>query len=105
MTGISSTRGSAGHARRSAGHTPPGKYTGGRPAEPPRAAWTDTQGTVTFGDATITLEAGPSSLLLRAKGGGEDDLEQAQELVTGLLARIGRRDKLSVTWLRVGSPG
>jgi hypothetical protein len=96
---IYTNRGPLSHARRTA----PAGHTQGRPAEPPRVAWTDTHGTVTFGDATITLQAGPSALLLRAEAASEDSLQQAQELVTGLLARIGRRDNLSVTWQRAGT--
>jgi hypothetical protein len=38
-----------------------------------------------------------------AEAASEDSLQQAQELVTGLLARIGRRDDLSVTWQRSGT--
>jgi hypothetical protein len=101
---ISDSRGPVGHARRTpARHAPPGRPAQGRPAEPPRVAWSDTQGTVTIGDATITLQAGPSALLLRAEAGSDDSLQQAQELAAGLLARIGRRDNLSVTWLRAGT--
>jgi hypothetical protein len=96
---IYSSRGPLSHARR----TPPVAHTQGRPAEPPRVAWTDIQGTVTFGDATITLQAGPGALLLRAEAASDRSLQQAQELVTGLLARIGRRDNLSVTWQRGGA--
>jgi hypothetical protein len=96
---IYSNRGPLSHARRTA----PAGHTQGRPAEPPRVAWTDTHGTVTFGDATITLQAGPSALLLRAEAATEDSLQQAQELVTGLLARIGRRDNLSVIWQHAGT--
>jgi hypothetical protein len=54
---IYTNRGPLSHARRTA----PAGHTQGRPAEPPRVAWTDTHGTVTFGDATITLQAGPSA--------------------------------------------
>ena len=96
---IYSTRGPLSHARRArqAGHAQ------GRPAEPPRVACTDTLGTVSFGDAEITLTAGPSALLLRAEAGSEESLQRAQELVTGLLTRIGRRDHLTVTWQRAGA--
>ena len=92
-------RGPLGHGRR----TPPAGHAQSRPAEPPRVEWTDTQGTIAFGDAAITLTASPSALILRAEAGTEDGLQQAQELVSGLLARIGRRDNLSVTWQRAGA--
>jgi hypothetical protein len=78
-------------------------HTQGRPAEPPRVEWTDTQGTISFGDAAITLHAGPGALILRAEAGREESLQHAQELVTRLLARFGRRDHLSVTWQQTGA--
>jgi len=96
---IYSTRRPLGHTRRlrRAGHNR------GRLAQPPRVEWTDTRGTVSFGDAVITLTAGPSALTLRAEASSEEDLQRAQELVTGLLARFGRRDHLSVTWQQAGA--
>ena len=84
------------------GHSPAG-HARGRPAEPPRVAWTDTRGTVSFGDAAITLTASPTALLLHAEADSEDSLQRAQELVTQVLIRIGRRDRLSVTWQRTGA--
>ena len=39
-------------------------------------------------------------LTLHAEAGSEEGLQRAQELVTGLLARFGRRDRLSATWQR-----
>jgi hypothetical protein len=96
---IYSKRGSHFPRRR---HGPAG-HAQGRPAEPPRVAWTDTQGTVSFGDVAITLAANPGALLLRAEADSEDSLLRAQELVTGVLTRIGRRDRLSVTWQRAGA--
>jgi hypothetical protein len=96
---IYSKRGPLSHARRMplAGHAPE------RPAQPPRVEWTGTQGTVSFGDTAITLQAGPDALILHAEAASEEGLQHAQELVTGLLARISRRDHLSVTWQRAGT--
>jgi hypothetical protein len=96
---IYSNHGPLSHARR----RPSARHAQGRPAEPPRVAWTDTQGTVSFADAAITLTASPSALILRAEAGSEEGLQQAQELMTGLLTRIGRRDRLTVTWQRAGA--
>ncbi|HEY5990730.1 MAG TPA: DUF2218 domain-containing protein [Streptosporangiaceae bacterium] len=96
---IYSKRGPLSHGRRRrlAGHAQ------GRPAEPPRVERTGTLGTVSFGDAAITLKADPGALILRAEAGGEESLQHAQELVTGLLARFGRRDRLTVAWHRAGA--
>jgi hypothetical protein len=66
-------------------------------------AWTGSQGTVSFEDAAITLTASPDVLVLRAEAGSEESLQRAQELVTELLTRIGRRDRLTVTWQRAGA--
>ena len=96
---IYSKRGPLSPARR----RPLAGHAQGRPAEPPRVAWTDTQGTISFGDAAITLTASPSALVLRAEAGSEESLQRAQELVTGLLTRIGRRDGITVTWQRAGA--
>jgi hypothetical protein len=96
---IYSKRGPRSHARR----MPPAGHGQGRPAEPPHVEWTDTQGKVSAGDAAITLTAIPDALILRAEADSEESLQQAQALVTGLLARIGRRDRLSVTWQRAGA--
>jgi hypothetical protein len=51
----------------------------------------------------ITLTASPTALILRAEAGSEEGLQRAQELVTELLTRIGRRDRLTVTWQRAGA--
>ncbi len=87
---------SPGRGKRLAGHAQ------GRSGEPPRVEWTDTLGTVSFDDAAITLKADPGALILRAEAGSEESLQHAQELVTGLLARFGRRDRLTVTWQCAG---
>ena len=99
VQGIYSRRGLLSHTRRArmAGHAQ------GRPSEPPHVEWAETQGTISFGDAAVTLQAGPGALILRAEASSEDSLRHTQELVTGLLARFGRRDRLSVTWQQTGA--
>lgn len=44
------------------------------------------------------MQARPGTLILRAEADSEQGLRQAQDLVTGLLAGFGRRDRLRVTW-------
>jgi hypothetical protein len=63
-----------------------------------RAEWTETHGTITFPGGTITLQATPDALIVRADAGTAPDLRRAQELVGGHLARFGRRDQLTVAW-------
>src|SRR5215475_7023126 len=81
------------HRRR---HAPHGAQ---QPAgTPPRAEWTETHGTISFPGGTITLQATPAALLLRADADTEQNLQRAQDLVSAHLARFGRRDQLTVTW-------
>jgi hypothetical protein len=75
-----------------------------QPATPPRVEWTETYGTVSFGGGTLTLRATPGALILRADADAEQDLQHAQELVTGLLSRIGRREQLTVSWHPLDPP-
>lgn len=75
----------------------PGHAQSRRP-EQPRVEWTQTKGKVAFADTTITLRASQAELTLRAEAGTQQELQQVQELVTGTLARIGRREGLTVAW-------
>jgi hypothetical protein len=65
---------------------------------PPRAEWTDTHGTISFPGGTITLQATPDALIVRANASSEADLRRAQDHLTGHLARFGRRDQHTVAW-------
>jgi hypothetical protein len=70
-----------------------------QPAEPPpRVEWTETHGAISFRGGTLTLRATPDSLIVRADAETEQDLQHAQDLVSGLLTRFGRRDHLTVSW-------
>jgi len=95
------------YAKRGSHGEPPGHAEGrqaqDRPAEAPRVVWTEAAGTISFGDVTVTLLADPAALILRAEAGSDESLQRAQDLVTGQLARIGRRDRLTVTWQRAGA--
>jgi hypothetical protein len=71
---------------------------------PPRVEWTETHGTISFSGGTLTLLATPGALILRADAETEHDLQQAQELVSGLLTRFGRRDQLTVSWHPLDPP-
>ena len=67
---------------------------------PPHVEWSETRGTVTFGDGKITMQASPGALTLRAEAADQETLRRTQDLVAGLLDRFGRRDHLTVTWQR-----
>lgn len=89
-----------GHRRR---HGPEGAAQ--HAGTPPRAEWTETHGTISFPGATITLRATADALILRASAESQQDLQRAQELVGGHLARFGRRDQLTVAWRPLDPPG
>lgn len=65
---------------------------------PPRTEWTETHGTISFPGGTITLQATADALIVRIDAGTGPDLQHAQELIGGHLARSGRRDQLTVAW-------
>ena len=65
---------------------------------PPHIEWSETHGTITFGDGKITMHANPGALTLHAEAADQETLRRTQDLITGLLHRFGRRDHLTVTW-------
>jgi hypothetical protein len=71
---------------------------------PPRAEWIETHGTVSFPGGTITLQATADALIVRADAGTGPDLWRVQELISGHLARSGRRDQLTVIWHPLDPP-
>lgn len=89
-------------ARRRRRHAPGGAAP--HAGTPPRAECTETYGTISFPGGTITLQATPDALILRVCAATRQDLERAQELIGGVLARSGRRDKLAVAWQPLDLP-
>ena len=71
---------------------------------PTDVEWSETQGTIRFGEGTITLQASPGTLILRAEAAGEENLRRIQDIVTADLGRFGKRDHLAVTWQRPVTP-
>jgi hypothetical protein len=69
--------------------------TQAHPQLPPHIEWSETHGTITVGDGTITMLANPGALTLRAEAADEETLRRIQDLITGLLGRFGRRDHLT----------
>lgn len=86
------------HRRRS--HVAGGGHR--RPRLPVHVEWSETHGTITFGEGKITMQASSGALILRADAADEQTLLQIQDLLTGLLDRFGRRDHLTVDWQRPG---
>jgi hypothetical protein len=44
------------------------------------------------------MHAAPGTLTLRAEADSEENLLRIQDLLTARLQKIGRRDRLTVTW-------
>ena len=65
--------------------------------------WTDTHGTVRVSLGQWTMQATADALTLRAEADTEEDLKRIQELVAGRMEKIGTRDRLTVTWQRLGT--
>jgi cytochrome P450 len=74
-------------------HSPDGTAPTARPAE-----WSDTSGIIDFGWGRCTLDATAEALTLRAEAGDPDQLQRIQDGIARRVERIGRRDRLTVTW-------
>ena len=71
-----------------------------RPEMPPLVECSETQGTISFGLGTITMQASQGALLLHAEAADSERLQQMQEMLTANLKRFGRRDHIAVDWKR-----
>jgi hypothetical protein len=70
------------------------------------AEWSDTGGTVTFTPwGQCTLAATTGTLTLRIDAPHDDGLTQIRDVIDRDLERFSRRDPLTVTWQRSGTPG
>jgi len=65
-----------------------------------RAEHSDTDGIIDFGQGRCTLRATDTELLLRVEADDERHLRRIEGGIAARVERIGRRDKLSVTWTR-----
>jgi hypothetical protein len=84
-------------------HRPPGHGQGhghGDDGAPPTAtARSDgTEGVIDFGWGRCTLRATAGTLTLHAEAADPQRLQQIQDGIAARLQRIGRRDRLAVTW-------
>jgi hypothetical protein len=79
-----------------------GHDDGGEPPVPRPAGGTGTDsgadGMIDFGWGRCTLRATSDALTLRAEAGDQDQLQRIQDGIAARLERIGRRDRLTVTW-------
>lgn len=65
---------------------------------PRHAEWSDTDGVIDFGWGRCTLHATGEGLVLQAEADNQQQLRRIQDAITARLERIGRRDRLAVTW-------
>jgi hypothetical protein len=79
-------------------HRPRSHGDGGAPPAVWHADWSDTDGVIDFGWGRCTLHATGEALMLTAEADDVQNLQRIQEGVARRLERIGRRDRLSLTW-------
>lgn len=83
-----SARGGHGHERE----------PGAAPPQVHEAQSTGTDGVIDFGWGRCVVHASATELVLRAEADSEDGLRRIQDGIAARVERIGRRDRLSVTW-------
>jgi hypothetical protein len=68
-----------------------------------RVEWTDANGVLDFGWGRCQLDAGEGVLTLHAEAPDAESLRRLQQRIAERLEQIGRRDQLTVTWMRGGT--
>jgi hypothetical protein len=64
-----------------------------------RAEWSETNGTLTFDSwGECALQATTDALVLRIEATDDANLRQIQDVLSADLARIGRREGLTLNW-------
>ncbi|OLZ74353.1 hypothetical protein AV521_01350 [Streptomyces sp. IMTB 2501] len=80
-------------------HRPPVAHGGGQmPPEVRHVDYSDTHGTIRFAQGLCTLQATSDTLTLRVEADDEDAMERLRNGIAGRVEKIGRRDRLTVTW-------
>jgi hypothetical protein len=97
VCGHAGKMGAAGHRL---GHRPPSHARGGGPPEVRYVECSGTEGTVSLDCGQWTMRALPGLLAVRAEAADEQSLRRIQDLLTMRLQKFGRREHLTVTWLR-----
>ena len=93
----------AGRMRGPRAHRPAG-HRGGD-GDMRHAEWSDSYGIIRTSRGECTLRPAPGALMLRVEAADADHLRRLQDLIASRLERIGRRDRLTVTWQRPGEAG
>ena len=82
------------------GHRPR-THDGADAHEPPtvlNVEWSDTDGIVNLSWGRWTMHAAPEALTLRVEADDPESLRRIEHLVAPRLQKIGRRDKLTLSW-------
>jgi hypothetical protein len=77
----------------------------GGPPQIRHAECSETDGIVTLDIGRWTMQATPGVLRIRAEADSEENLRRIQDLLTTRLEKIGRRDRLTVSWQAAETPG
>jgi hypothetical protein len=77
----------------------------GRPQMRAHVEWSDDAGVISLGPGRCTLRADSGVLALRAEAPDEETLRHIQQRIADRLEQIGRRDRLTVTWMPSGAQG
>jgi cytochrome P450 len=88
----------SGQMARLAFHQPRRHGSGGAPPAARPIDWSDTSGIIDFGGGRCTLQATGEALTLHAEADDPDQLQRIQDGIGRRVERIGRRDRLTVTW-------
>jgi hypothetical protein len=85
-------------------HQPPAHGGDGAHPRPQvqQVEWSETQGTIGFGQGRCTIQAAPGTLILRAEAADEEHLQQIQQILAADIERFGQRDHVTVSWQRPG---
>ena len=97
LCGHAGKMGTAGHRL---GHRPPSHARGGGPPEVRHVECSGTEGTVSLNCGQWTMRALPGLLAVRVEAADEQSLRRIEDLLTMRLQKFGRREHLTVTWLR-----
>lgn len=88
------------HARQMASmrHRPPARLGGHTPPDVLDVDCSEPRGIVRFAEGQWTLEATADTLTLRVEAADAETLRRLQDGITARMEKIGRRDRLAVTW-------
>jgi len=59
---------------------------------------------ISFGWGQCTMQATPGTLSLRAEAADEESLQRVEGIIARDIERFGKRNQLTVRWLRAPAP-